>query len=117
MSTPAPVSLPLSAPIVADTPITSGEIMSGKPVAGFLNSFENSARGLSVGQWVCEPGAWHFTAKEDEVCTILSGRGRLVSDEGTTINFAAGDSFVIPRGFVGLWETIEAIRKIYVVVE
>jgi len=93
-------------------------VVFGTPMSGTLPAYENQQRGISVGQWACEPGAWQFTANEDEVCVILSGRGRLVWGEGKSVyEFGAGQSFVIPRGFRGTWETIEAIRKIYVVVE
>ena len=30
--------------------------------------------------------------------------------------FRAGDSFVMKPGYVGVWKTIETVRKIYVVV-
>jgi uncharacterized cupin superfamily protein len=29
----------------------------------------------------------------------------------------AGDEFVIPRGFEGVWEVIERTRKVYVIYE
>eukprot|EP00047_Mylnosiga_fluctuans_P010160 m.14846 g.14846 ORF g.14846 m.14846 type:complete len:119 (-) comp2980_c0_seq1:138-494(-) len=111
------VPLDLHAHITTATPI-GANVIAGTPLSGSLPAYENHERGVSVGQWACEPGAWTFTANEDEVCIILSGRGRLIwNDNKTVFEFGGGMSFVIPRGFKGTWETIEKIRKIYVVVE
>ncbi|TIQ41392.1 MAG: DUF861 domain-containing protein, partial [Mesorhizobium sp.] len=35
---------------------------------------------------------------------------------GETKTYRAGDSFVMKPGFVGVWRTIETVRKIYVCV-
>ncbi|MCX7059039.1 MAG: cupin domain-containing protein [Proteobacteria bacterium] len=42
---------------------------------------------------------------------------RLVAKAGATREFSAGAAFVIPAGFAGTWETIEAAEKHYVVLE
>jgi uncharacterized cupin superfamily protein len=47
----------------------------------------------------------------------LSGSGKLRGDDGSILEFEAGQSFVIPRGFQGIWETTEPVRKIYAIVE
>jgi uncharacterized cupin superfamily protein len=33
------------------------------------------------------------------------------------MTLSAGDSVVIPRGFVGTWEVVEPTQKIYVIYE
>ncbi len=38
-------------------------------------------------------------------------------DQGRAKTLRAGDRFVIPAGFKGTWEVLEACRKIYVVFE
>ena len=52
---------------------------------------------------------------EHEVCVLLAGRVRLIHEAGSSVEFAVGDAFVIPAGFVGEWETLEAARKLYVI--
>jgi uncharacterized cupin superfamily protein len=46
---------------------------------------------------------------------ILEGRVRLSSDDGSSAEYGPGAAFVIPRGFTGVWETIEPCRKIYAI--
>ena len=33
------------------------------------------------------------------------------------MTLSAGDSVVVPRGFIGTWEVVEPTRKIYVIYE
>lgn len=40
----------------------------------------------------------------------------LTEDGGTPRRFRAGDTFVLRPGFVGTWETIETVRKLWVAV-
>lgn len=42
-------------------------------------------------------------------------RDRLIAGNATTV--AAGDSLVVPRGFVGTWEVVEPTSKTYVIYE
>ncbi|UUX52268.1 cupin domain-containing protein [Nisaea acidiphila] len=50
-----------------------------------------------------------------EFCYILSGRLRLTEDGGEIREYAAGDSFIMKPGFCGNWQTLETVRKIWVV--
>ena len=49
------------------------------------------------------------------MCVILEGRVRLTDLQGNAKEFAAGSTFVLPAGFKGTWETLEAVKKIYVI--
>ena len=70
---------------------------------------------FGAGFWASEPGKMDVSYDEDEFCQILAGLVRLTDAEGVTETYRAGDSFLIPRGFKGVWETVEAVRKFYVV--
>ena len=48
---------------------------------------------------------------------MLAGRVRMTGDDGRETVVAAGDSFVIPAGFSGIWEVLEPARKLYAVYE
>lgn len=48
---------------------------------------------------------------------MLSGRMRIASQDGSAWTFAAGDSFVVPAGFEGTWEVLEAAVKLYAIFE
>ncbi len=50
----------------------------------------------------------------DEVCVMLEGRVALVDEEGGRREFGAGEAFFVPRGFSGVWETLEPSRKVFV---
>ena len=40
--------------------------------------------------------------------------GRAAAD---AVTVSAGESFVVPRGFVGTWEVVEPTKKTYVIYE
>lgn len=49
-----------------------------------------------------------------EVCVMLTGVVALVDSEGGRREYRAGDAFVVPVGFTGVWETIEPATKVFV---
>ncbi len=70
---------------------------------------------LSSGFWASAPARNAVDYAEDEFCQILEGVVHLTDEAGHTEIYRAGDAFVIPRGFKGYWETVEAVRKFYVI--
>ncbi|MCW1843824.1 cupin domain-containing protein [Prosthecomicrobium hirschii] len=89
---------------VAD-PIDPAKVLAGAPVTGTRPATEDDVRGFYTGVWESAPGKWAVDYAEDELCVILAGRLRLTSEAGHAEEFSAGQSFVIPRGFRGTWET------------
>ena len=75
---------------------------------------ENGA--LSIGEWRCEPGAWRirFHARRHEYFHVLGGLLEIRDAAGLGRRFGPGDAGVIPAGFVGEFEVIEAVHKHYV---
>lgn len=67
------------------------------------------------GFWASQPGRIDVTYDEDELCVIIEGIVRLVDTSGKAETYKAGDTFLIPSGFVGVWETVEPVRKFYAV--
>jgi len=53
-----------------------------------------------------------FWASED-----FSGAVNYTDADGNVETYRAGDSFLIPSGFSGSWETIEPVRKFFVIYE
>lgn len=107
---------PLGAPTV-DHP-RAERLVSGNPERRTWNLFTDASESVFSGIWECEPGAWQvsYPLNQDEFCTLLSGRVRLTDASGATHEFGPGDAFVIPGGFAGVWETLSALRKLYVIV-
>ncbi|ALA20308.1 MULTISPECIES: cupin domain-containing protein [unclassified Chelatococcus] len=105
----------------------TGEPRHGRPapdrlVAGdpaFKTWAQDASRDDTVrtGIWEATPGETRSTKGETfEFCYILSGVVELTEEGKAPRIFRAGDSFVMKPGYVGVWKTIETVRKIYVVV-
>lgn len=92
-------------------------LVAGNPARTTWNHFERN--GMSAGLWACEPGAWRiaFAADTNEFFHVLEGRIRITDASGHAQEFGPGDACVIPAGFTGLFEVLEAVRKHYVLVE
>jgi uncharacterized cupin superfamily protein len=93
------------------------KILSGHPRQRVWSQYTDESQKFSVGIWECEPGAWRVRYTEEEYCRVVMGRSLLTSAEGVVREVVAGDEFVIPRGFEGVWEVIERTRKVYVIYE
>lgn len=93
------------------------KIMSGHPRQRVWSQYTDASQKFSVGLWECEPGAWRIRYTEEEYCRVVMGRSLLTSADGVVREVVAGDEFVIPRGFEGVWEVLERTRKVYVIYE
>ena len=95
--------------------IAAEKLIRGNPATGVRAGLEDEAGGFYTGVWEAEPGAWRVSYDENELCVILAGRVRLTEDGGVPREFGPGETFVIPKGFVGVWETLEHCRKVYAI--
>lgn len=73
--------------------------------------------GFRTGFWAAQPGRAEIAYTKDELCTLLEGEVRLTDASGRTETYVAGDTFVIPSGFRGVWETVKTVRKFFAVNE
>src|ERR1041384_5906071 len=92
-------------------------LLAGNPEQVARNYFSDSGGRFFAGVWESTPGRWRVRYTENEFCHITRGRIRLADASGQQWSFEAGDSFVIPAGFNGTWETIEPTAKLYVIYE
>ena len=92
-------------------------VLAGSPEHTARNYFSDSGGRFFAGVWESTPGRWRVRYTENEFCHITRGRIRIADASGQQWTFKAGDSFVIPAGFVGTWETIEPTSKLYVIYE
>ena len=92
-------------------------LLSGDPL---LKTWaQDAAHGDTVhtGVWEATPGVTRsIKGAPFEFCHILSGVVEIIPAGGDPAIYRAGDSFVMKPGFVGVWKTIETVRKIYVTV-
>lgn len=92
-------------------------LLSGNP--SFRTWAQDVAHGdlVHAGVWEATPGVTRSIKGDTfEFCHLLSGIVEITPDGGKPVVYRAGDSFVMKPGFVGVWKTVETVRKIYVTV-
>lgn len=94
-------------------PIEADRLIEGAPMSETWLDYERE--GTYAGEWSADVGAWRVKYDEWEFCHVLEGACELIPDDGAARRFAAGDSFVIEPGFVGVWRVLAPMRKRFVV--
>ncbi|HYA77028.1 MAG TPA: cupin domain-containing protein [Burkholderiaceae bacterium] len=92
-------------------------ILWGDPQQVTWNHYSDPTGQFHTGVWQGEPGGWrvHYAPQEEELCTLIEGRVRLTDAEGRAQEFSPGATFVVPGGFVGVWENLTRVRKVYAI--
>ena len=98
-------------------PVDAKKVLAGAPVTTTRNDFSNAKGKFHCGVWTATRGKWSVKYKEDEFIVLLAGKVKLTPEGGRGKTYKAGDAFVIPKGFVGTWETLEPIRKYYAIAQ
>ena len=93
------------------------KVLKGDPEQVIHNHYDSPCGQMNAGVWEGDVGQWKVKYTEHEYCEILQGVSVLRDGEGNATTLRAGDRFVIPAGFQGPWEVLEACRKVYVVFE
>ena len=91
--------------------------IAGAPKTRLQNYFTDATGQFFSGIWESSQGKWPVRYVESEFCAILEGKCVLTDATGKAETFGKGDSFVIPSGFVGTWETVEPVKKLYAIFE
>lgn len=93
--------------------------VKGNPLRTTFEHFLATHGDVSAGIWCCEPGAWNiaFLPGKEEFFCVISGRLCITDADGQASVFGPGEAGVIPTGFTGSFEVIEAVRKYYVVID
>jgi uncharacterized cupin superfamily protein len=93
------------------------KVLKGHPEQAVYEHYNSPCGQFGAGVWEGEVGQWAVNYTEHEYCEIVQGVSVLRDLDGQAKTVRAGDRFVIPAGFRGTWEVLEACRKIYVVFE
>lgn len=93
------------------------KLIKGNPAQSVRNHYCSPTGEFNAGVWESEPGQWNVNYTEHEYCEILQGVSVIRDPQGNARTVRAGDRFVIPAGFSGTWEVLEACRKVYVFFE
>ena len=92
-------------------------ILGGDPVQRVWNLYGSADGRFQAGIWECEPGRWRVVFTESEFCHLLAGVITVTGDDGSERTYRAGDAFVSPAGFTGIWDVREQARKYYAIYE
>ena len=93
------------------------KLIDGNPKQTVWMQYTDPTSNFFVGIWHSEKGKWKISYTEEETCQILGGESIITDHEGNSTTVKAGDSFVIPRGFVGTWEVVSPTKKNFVIYE
>lgn len=108
--------------ILLDTDETTGVtrrpdpsiVRSGDGSSTLWNRVDLGAGALKCGQWIGQPGELEVRPRgHHEMFTVVSGLIELIEPDGTVTRVGPGQAGFIPRGWTGLWRTVEETRKTY----
>ncbi|MEL6234653.1 MAG: cupin domain-containing protein [Pseudomonadota bacterium] len=87
-------------------------VVSGQPDSMCWEVETGTDRRLGI--YETRPGAWRVDTHAQEFTHILSGRAILRPDGGGALYLGPGDSLSLRRGFRGIWEVVETVRREFV---
>lgn len=86
----------------------------GAPQTSGMEVFTSA--GIEFGIWECTPGGWEIEDRPNtETMALVSGRIKITTCGQEPIELAAGDVFVLPKGWSGRWDVLETVRKVYTI--
>jgi len=116
-ATTAIVDFAATVPEVTVSSPAADRLLAGTPQQTARNYFSDSTGQLFAGVWESTPGKWRVRYTENEFCHITRGSVHIEDEGGCGRTFKAGDSFVVPAGFSGVWQVLEPMSKLYVTFE
>lgn len=90
-------------------------LVKGNPERHTCSLYEHP--NMDCGIWQCDVGAWNivFAPNKQEFFTVIDGRVRIHHKHSDiVIEVGAGEAGIIPPGFEGTFEVVEAVKKYYV---
>lgn len=115
---PNPAVLRIDAlPAAEESYLPAEKLLAGNPKQTVWIHHTDPTGQFIVGVWRSEPGKWRIHYTENEYCHMLEGRSVITDAAGVGVEVNAGDSFVIPSGFVGTWEVVATTTKRFVIHE
>jgi len=61
--------------------------------------------------WCCEAGVFDWFYDQSETCLLLAGDVCVTTEDGDTVNFAAGDLVTFPQGLRCTWDVRVPVHK------
>lgn len=92
-------------------------VLSGAPTSRLWPAVNRAGGALQCGQWVGQPGEMKVRPRaHHEMFTVISGLVELAGDDGVLTVVGPGEAAFIPKGWSGLWRTVELTQKTYVLI-
>ena len=88
--------------------------ISGATDSRTWNHFSGEEGRLNCGIWERSPGKVRAHFEYWEFFHVIEGKVVITNEDGETWTIRKGDAVIIPAGFKGTWDTVEAVRKHYV---
>jgi uncharacterized cupin superfamily protein len=70
---------------------------------------------VTAGIWECEAGPSRWLLDTHEVIHLIAGRMTCTPDGGEATEVNAGDVAIFPKGWNGVWDIHEKVRKVYAI--
>ena len=104
-----------AAPVAETAREDGAKVLAGPFDTTTWNHFTGENGRLYCGIWEATPGKTAISYTEWEFCHFISGEAVLTSESGESWHLKGGDAFIIPAGFTGTCETLQTVRKHYVI--
>ena len=91
--------------------VDAADVLGGRPTMGTLALSDDA--GVELGVWEITSGVV-TDIEVDEVFVVLSGRGRVEFEDGSSIALTVGTVVRLRAGDRTRWIVYETLRKIYV---
>jgi len=93
-------------------------VKSGDPSSTLWNRVDLGDGLLMCGQWIGQPGELKTHPRaHHEMFTVVYGMIELVETNGTVTRIGPGQAGFIPKGWTGLWRTLEETQKSYMLLK
>ena len=90
----------------------SDTIINGAEHPTAYTAYADPSGAFTVGVWACDAGTLAINdLAMDEACYLIKGEVIISDTHGNTERFAAGEAFLLQRGFVGTWHMPGPILK------
>ena len=98
--------------------VSADLVLDGTPEELAADIFSGSNGNLQLGGWECTPYSEAANPYGiDEFCLLLKGRVSFTDEAGNTDTFNAGESYLVRKGFSGVFRVEERTRKLYAIFE
>ncbi|MDZ4093571.1 MAG: cupin domain-containing protein [Paracoccaceae bacterium] len=92
-------------------------VISGSGASQLWQAVQFNGGTVSAGVWVGQPGSLRVRPRaHHEIFSVTAGLIRLEAEDGSTYRIGPGESAYIPKGWSGIWQTVQPTTKHYTLI-